>query len=68
MHLPSEFVRRMESMLGPGSQELFNSFHGERYSGVRANLLKTSVDNFQQVLPFSLSSIPWCASGFYYDG
>ena len=68
MHLPSEFVRRMESMLGPGSQEFFNSFHGERYSGVRANLLKTSVDNFQQVLPFSLSSIPWCASGFYYDG
>ena len=67
MNLPSQFLQRMEAMLGDEFAAFEQSFHRERYSGLRANLLKTSVDNFQQVQPFSLESIPWCESGFYYD-
>ena len=68
MNLPSQFLQRMQAMLGTDFDRFEQSFHRERYSGLRANLLKTSVDNFQQIQPFSLESIPWCESGFYYDG
>ena len=68
MNLPSQFLQRMEAMLGAEFAAFSESFHRERYSGLRANLLKTSVDKFLPVQPFSLESIPWCDSGFYYDG
>lgn len=68
MNLPSQFLQRMEAMLGDEFAAFEKSFHRERYSGLRANLLKTSVDKLKQVQPFSLESIPWCESGFYYDG
>ena len=67
MNLPSQFLQRMEAMLTTDSAAFVESFHRERYSGLRANLLKTSVENFQQIQPFSLEPIPWCESGFYYD-
>ncbi|MBQ4504622.1 MAG: RsmF rRNA methyltransferase first C-terminal domain-containing protein, partial [Firmicutes bacterium] len=68
MNLPSQFLQRMEEMMGTDFAAFSESFHRERYSGLRANLLKTSVDKFQQIQPFSLESIPWCSSGFYYYG
>ncbi|MBO5666523.1 MAG: RsmB/NOP family class I SAM-dependent RNA methyltransferase [Firmicutes bacterium] len=68
MNLPSQFLQRMKAMLGEEFAAFEESFHRERYSGLRANLLKTSVDKFQRIQPFSLTSIPWCESGFYYDG
>ena len=67
MNLPSQFLQRMEAMMGTEFAAFSESFHRERYSGLRANLLKTSVDKFQQIQPFSLESIPWCDGGFYYD-
>ncbi len=67
MNLPSQFLQRMEAMLTTDFAPFVESFHRERYSGLRANLLKTSVENFQQITPFSLEAIPWCKSGFYYD-
>ena len=43
MNLPSQFLQRMEAMLGDEFAAFEQSFHRERYSGLRANLLKTSV-------------------------
>lgn len=67
MNLPGEFSERMRAMLGSESDAFFESFRRERYGGLRVNLLKTSVDGFRRMHPFSFTPIPWCDSGFYYD-
>jgi len=67
MNLPDQFLQRMQAMLGPEYDAFSESFHRERYGGLRVNLLKTSVENFQRIQPFSFAPVPWCSSGFYYD-
>lgn len=67
MNLPAQFLQRMQAMLGSEYDEFVESFHREGRSGLRVNLLKTSVEELQKAGEFSLSPIPWCDSGFYYD-
>ncbi len=68
--LPEAFLARMEKMLGEEFPAFLEGFSlGERHYGLRANTLKIDAGAFQKAFgeSFSLSSIPWCGAGFYYD-
>lgn len=44
------------------------SFDEERFYGLRVNTLKLSAEEMAAKGVFSLRSVPWCETGFYYDG
>lgn len=67
MNLPSDFLDRMQSLLGDEMQPFLNSYEDERLYGLRINTLKISVEAFLAMTPFTLTPIPWTRDGFYYD-
>lgn len=65
-NLPKEFLSRMKVMLKDGFDEFEASFDKERLYGLRINTLKCDAGVvFER---FSLQPIPWCDTGYYYDG
>ncbi len=68
MKLPSEFLNKMESLLGEDEYaEFLKSYEEPRYYGLRVNTLKISVEEFLKISPFKLEPIPWTKDGFYYS-
>lgn len=67
MQLPIAFLENMKQLLTENDYQAYlKSFDDPRYYGLRANTCKLSPDTLQEIAPFSLSSVPWCESGFYY--
>lgn len=71
--LPEVFCQRMQELLGEEAEEFFASYDKEREFGLRYNPLKfKSKCEFEErllkELGYSLSPVPWCAEGYYYDG
>lgn len=70
--LPTDFINRMQTMLSSDFEDFMDSFEQDRYQSLRINKLKfsvsndTEVQNIQTRLPFTLTPVPWEASGFYY--
>lgn len=66
MELPVQFMERMKQMLGEEYEEFLASYDKERAYGMRINTLKMSKEDALNLLPFSLETVPWCETGFYY--
>ncbi|MGO0062430.1 RsmF rRNA methyltransferase first C-terminal domain-containing protein [Brevibacillus fluminis] len=68
--LPQRFVQRMESLLDNQYDAFLHSYTLPAWQGLRVNPLKLSHDSghLQASLPFSLTPVPWCPTGFTYAG
>ena len=68
MHLPLEYIEKMKALLGEEYDKYIASFDEGRFYGLRANTLKISAEELQEKNIFRLTNVPWCESGFYYEG
>lgn len=68
MNLPLEYTEKMKALLGEEYEAYLASFEEKRYYGLRANTLKISAEALQEKGVFTLTNVPWCPSGFYYEG
>ena len=66
MDLPIAYTEKMKKLLGAEFDDYLKSFEHGRFYGLRANTLKISAAELKEKLPFELSPIPWCDTGFYY--
>lgn len=66
MNLPSAFLSRMEEMLKSEYPAFLQSYSADKKQALRANPLKISADDLQELLSFELKNIPWSPNGFYY--
>ena len=63
--LPEGFEARMCALLGSEYEDFLASFDRPLCTGLRRNPLKTGFTG--DLSRFSLSPVPWCPTGFYYD-
>ena len=63
--LPEGFEARMRALLGSEYEDFLASFDRPLCTGLRKNPLKTGFTG--DLSRFSLSPVPWCPTGFYYD-
>lgn len=68
MNLPLEYMEKMKALLGEEYEEYIASFEEGRFYGLRANTLKIGAQELQEKEVFALTNVPWCDSGFYYEG
>jgi len=67
MELPKAFIENMKYILGPELPEYLESYKKPRFTGLRINTSKLSVQEFEQINPFkSLRKVPWVSNGYYY--
>ncbi len=67
MQLPLDYTEMMQSLLGEEYREYLASFDEERLYGLRVNTLKLSPEALVAKNLFSLTPVPWCDTGFYYN-
>ena len=67
MILPNEFLDNMKLLLKEDFDAYIKSFEEKPLQGLRANTLKIEAKQLQNLLQTSLSKIPWCDSGFYFE-
>lgn len=67
--LPSEYKERMAELLGGEAEEFFASYEKNARKSLRINTLKNRNQKgaLTSELPFSLTPIKWCDTGFYYE-
>lgn len=66
--LPEDFLRQMKQLLPEREYDAFLQTYAQPAShGLRVNTLKITPEAFEAWAPFSLQTVPWCPSGFYYD-
>lgn len=65
--LPEDFLDRMQTMLGAEYPLFLKSYDRERSQSLRLNGLKSGIEGFLSRSPFSLTPVPWCEDGFYYE-
>lgn len=68
MKLPLKYTETMKALLGEEYDAYLASFDEERFYGLRVNTLKLSAEEMAAKGVFSLRSVPWCETGFYYNG
>ena len=68
MKLPSLFIEKMKTLPGFELEKYLESFNSPRLYGLRANTLKISPKELEDIFPGNLRTVPWCKEGFYYDG
>lgn len=70
--LPGAFRAQVSAMLGEAESEtFFRSYEAQRTYGLRLNTLKLSPDSSAagEISDlFGLRPVPWCDSGYYYEG
>ena len=64
--LPQEFLSRMENMLGDEYPAFLASYEQGKIQGLRINTLKS--DGKAVFDEFDLKAVPWCDSGYYFNG
>lgn len=64
--LPVPFLERMKEMLGSEYDAFLESYRSPRTYGLRVNTSKISCEEFEQIVPFPVSPIPWTANGYFY--
>lgn len=65
--LPQEFQNRMQEMLGNEYETFLKGYDKPRFHALRRNPLKIKEQEFQDLIPFELKSVPWTKHGFYYN-
>lgn len=67
MQLPELFIENMRKILGPELKAYLESYEKPRFMGLRVNVSKISVEEFERINPFrSLRKVPWIENGYYY--
>ncbi len=66
--LPDKFCERMKADLQNEYDSFLSCYDKPPYIGLRVNTLKTSSEEFRQIVDFCSDRIDWCNDGFYYDG
>jgi NOL1/NOP2/sun family putative RNA methylase len=68
INLPIEFEQRMQDMLGKAYPAFLHSYEEDKYTSLRVNTLKGTVEDFLKIQPFgNLEQVAWENRGFYYD-
>lgn len=62
-----EFLKRMEQLLKEEYEDFLKEYDKKSQKGLRVNTLKIGVEEFKKIVPFEITPIPWCPTGFYYD-
>ena len=65
--LPREFEIKMKKLLGAEYEEFLASYDRPRNFGLRVNVDKISMEEFEKKAPFHLTKIPWTENGYYYE-
>lgn len=65
--LPLAYQEQMKALLKEEYPAFKNTYSLEPARGLRINTLKIGLKEGLHRLPFSLSPIPWCPEGFFYD-
>lgn len=65
--LNNDFKNKMKILLKDDFESFIKVYDNEPYRALRVNTLKISVEEFLKISPFSLSSVNWCPTGFYYN-
>lgn len=66
--LPVQFIQRMRETMTEDEFTSFMASYQERpRQGLRLNPLKIDRAEFVARMPFSLTPVPWCDTGFYYS-
>lgn len=60
------FFERMKKILGNDFDEFVSSFQKEKNNGLRANILKTNLDELMEILKIDFEKIPYCKDGAIY--
>ena len=68
MKLPLKYTETMKALLGEEYDAYLASFDEERFYGLRVITRKISAEEMAARGVFSLRPVPWCETGFYYDG
>ena len=67
MNLPQSFIENMSEILGAELDEYLESYEKPKFTGLRVNTSKISVEEFERIHPFkSLRRVPWTPNGYYY--
>lgn len=67
MELPAVFIENMRKILGPELDAYLDSYQKPKFTGLRVNTSKISVEEFERIQPFhSLKKVPWIENGYYY--
>lgn len=61
------FLNRMQDMLQEEYEDYLKTLSNPAYRGLRVNTLKTSADEIQKELPFSMKPTPFSKDSFYID-
>ncbi|ABO51720.1 Fmu (Sun) domain protein [Desulforamulus reducens MI-1] len=67
MKLPAAFLSKMEQLVGADYPQFLRSYEGSRLAGLRANGLKISPSDLNELLSFLEEPIAWSKDGFYYN-
>lgn len=65
--LPAAFLLRMKEMLGDDYENFIESYESPRTFGLRVNTAKISCEEFERLVPFPVTRIPWTANGYFYE-
>lgn len=68
MTLPADFTARMKKELGSEYDAFIAEYDKQPLHGLRANTLKITPHELSELTGFCGEPVPWCESGFYYDG
>lgn len=66
--IPQLFLEKMKALMGSEFDAFCESLSGERVQGLRVNTLKGGAERLLRCLPIPLRPVPWCDTGFYFDG
>ena len=65
--LPQAFLARMREMLGDEYEEFLESYKKPRTYGLRVNTSKITCEEFENLVPFPVTRIPWTENGYFYS-
>ena len=65
--LPQAFLARMREMLGDEYEEFLESYKKPRTYGLRVNTSKITCEEFEKLVPFPVTRIPWTENGYFYS-
>ena len=61
------FLERMKSLLGEEYPLFLKSFEAPRTFGLRVNTDKITCEEFERIVPFPVTPIPWIKNGYFYE-
>ena len=64
--LPEAFLTRMKEMLGNEYEAFLESYTRPRTFGLRLNTAKISAAEFEKIVPFPVTPIPWVKNAYFY--